>query len=85
MSEQRDRAIDRLKIRAEMRSAHEIEDTGVIDQRALRRAKNKSLPPPLSWAATFLDTVPPQHRVWPLLLMILLGSVGYALTKGWIK
>jgi hypothetical protein len=87
MSKERDLAIERLKIRAEMRSAHELEDSVVINQRASMRVedKPKSLPPPLSWAAHFLNSIPAQHRVWPLLLMIILGAVGFALSKGWIK
>lgn len=70
-----------------MRSHDELEDSRVIRDRASIRVegKPKSLPPPLSWAAAFLNSVPSQHRVWPLLLMIILGALGYALSKGWIK
>ncbi len=84
--EERDRALARLEVRAEMRSAHEIEDTKVIDQRASLRVpkSKKSLPPPFSYAKAFLDSVPPQHRVWPLILGMLLGALIYAKAKGWL-
>lgn len=83
---ERDLAIERLKVRAEMRSAHEIEDSKVISDRASLRVppSKKSLPPPFSYALEFLKSVPPQHRVWPLLLGMLLAGLGYAKAKGWI-
>ena len=80
---ERDLALERLTVRAEMRSAHEIEDTKVIQDRASLRVAKKSLPPPFSWAYRFLNAVPPQHRVWPLLLGMVIAAAGYAKAKGW--
>lgn len=82
---ERELAIERLRVRAEMRSAHEIEDTKVINQRASLRVqeKKKSIPPPFSYALAFLQSVPPRHRVWPLILGMLLAAAGYAKAKGW--
>lgn len=80
-----ERSLARLEERAIMRSSHEIEDSVVINQRASLRVPKakKSLPPPFSYLHAFIESVPPQHRVWPLLLAMILGAVGFAKVKGW--
>ena len=81
----RDRALTELTVRAEMRSNHEFEDSVVIDQRATLRTPKpkKSLPPPLSYIHRFLISVPSHHRIWPLLLGMVLAAIGFAKIKGW--
>jgi len=80
---ERDLALERLTVRAEMRSAHEIEDTKVIQDRASLRVGKKSLPPPFSWAYQFVTVVPAHQRFWIIIIGMLLGAAGYAKAKGW--
>jgi hypothetical protein len=68
-------ATERLKIRAEMRSHGDQEDTGVIEREALSRApKSESHPPRSKIALRVLDTLPPWGRV--IVLLAIIGALG---------
>lgn len=74
-TEEGKRAIERLKVRREMRSMDLEEDSQVIEQEAhSRAAKPPSLPPPFSWALgavmAVVQLVPKRQRLWPVMLML---------------
>jgi hypothetical protein len=94
--ERRKLAIQRLKVRAEMRSAHELEDSVVIQQRAEERQKAASLAPPsgngtahgpFAWLVqpviAVLKLVPPPHRVFIAGLLVLTVFAGIGKARGW--
>jgi hypothetical protein len=93
-------AIERLKIRAEMRSnPDEEEDTGVIDQRAAERMKPISSVPPSKRGTigevfrgllAVLNTLSPTGRlVFLLVLLAVLATstspAWFASVKGWLR
>lgn len=61
---ERELAIERLRIRAEMRSEEEIEDSGVIHMRAEERQKQKESEPPTKVLLGIL-AVPLKAKGWP--------------------
>lgn len=71
-TEDRKLALERLRVRAEMRSMDLEEDSKVIDQEARSRAATKDVPPPLSWVIAVVRLVPPAQRLWPVLMVLLL-------------
>jgi len=82
------RALERLKVRREMRSMDLEEDSQVIEQEAHSRAgKPPSLPPPFSWALgavmAVVQLVPKRQRLWPVMLLLGLAA-GYAAHKAGI-
>ncbi len=92
---ERKAAIEPLRYRAELRSAGEEEDTGVIEQVAASRApKSSSVPVPARGVVAVLRELPPAWR-GPVLIFVvgvaaasLIGGgfVGSLLTKlGWVK
>jgi len=88
--EDRNLAIERLRARAELRSADLEEDTGQIEVTALSRApKSSSTPAPARGIVAVLNTLPAWSR--PIVLVIfglLLGGGGlWALLAraGWVK
>ena len=89
-------ALERLSARAEMRSAHEIEDSVVIQQRAEERLqasmapKSTSTPPtgPTAWIVqpviTIAKVVPGPQRIYVLLLLASLAVFwGIGKARGW--
>lgn len=88
--EKRKLAIQKLKVRAEMRSApDEEENSVVIQQRAEARiaaSKSPSVPPqgPFGWlvhpVVSVIKLVPPPHRVFiaGLLVLVIFAGVGKA-------
>lgn len=92
--ERRKLAIQRLKVRAEMRSAHELEDSQVIQQRAEERHAASSAPKseatpqgPFTWAVQpvvmVIKLVPPPHRVFLACLLVLVLFAGFGKSRGW--
>jgi hypothetical protein len=82
------RALERLKVRREMRSMDLEEDSQVIEQEAQSRAAPApSLPPPFSWVLgavmAVVQLVPKRQRLWPVLMLLGLGA-GYAAHKAGI-
>jgi len=87
-------AIERLKIRAEMRSnPDEEEDSAVIDLRveeAKRKQATGSVPAPARGIGYVLDRIPEGQRVWVVLILALVfvalagGSGWLASVKGWL-
>jgi hypothetical protein len=67
--EDRKLALERLRVRREMRSMDLEEDSQVIEREAQSRA-GKSIPPPLSWLVAIVRLVPPKQRVWPVLMVL---------------
>lgn len=83
-------AIERLRVRAEMRSAGDVEDSTVIEQEAQSRAPKKadSTPAPARGIVAVLNTLPPWGRVIFLLAVVVaLVSSGltWATLSGWLK
>ena len=72
-SDDRKLALERLRVRREMRSMDLEEDSQVIEREAHSRAA-KTVPPPLSWVLAVVRLVPPKQRVWPVLLLIGLAA-----------
>ena len=66
--EDRQRARAELEIRAELKSADEVEDTGVIEREALSRApKSSSTPPRAKFVLAMLNAKPS----WQMVIIIL--------------
>lgn len=89
-ADERRRARTELEIRAELKSAGDDEDTGVIEREALSRApKSSSVPAPARGLIAVLNTLPGWGRVVILALLIgFLGGSGlWALLGrlGWMK
>lgn len=88
MADDRERKLELAKLteRVETRkrnrllSTPEEENTGVIESRAIERVKKSDPPPtgPFSWLVSpilsLVRSVPPQHRVWPVMLILLLSG-----------
>lgn len=74
---QRQLALERLKVREEMRSVDLEEDTAVIEKRALERVGQQAASPQQSWLNAVLELikqVPPAHKVivvFPIVLFTL--------------
>lgn len=79
----RELAVERLKIRAEMRSEHgEEEDTGVIHLRADERVAKGSDPPKIARGIVhILDAIKTPAQV--LALAILVGALVGLILHGW--
>ena len=78
-------ALIRLRVRREMRSAGDEEDSGLIDVEAKSR-REKSVPAPARGLKAILETLPPWGRVvflLALLAAIVASGVGAKLA-GWI-
>lgn len=75
-------AIERLRIRAEMRSEHEVEDTGVIHLRAQERVTERegSVPAPARGIRVVLTAVDSWQKVAALLILVAGLLAGY-----WLK
>ena len=65
------RALERLKVRREMRSMNEEEDSQVIEREALSR-RPQSVPAPARGIVAILDKLPPWGRV--IVLVVLIGA-----------
>lgn len=65
--------LEKLKVRAEMRSADELENSAVIAERAESRApKSSSTPAPARGLVAVLNTLPPWGRV---IVLVMLGAL----------
>ncbi len=76
-------AIERIRVRAELRSAPDKEeDTGVIESEALKRrdAPVSSTPPHAKSIVAVLSVIPAWQR--GIVLLALLGLIGYAVGHG---
>jgi len=76
-------AIERLRVRQELRSAHDIEDTGVIEAEASKRTAAppaSSTPPHAKSVVAVLSVLPAWQR--GIVLLALLGLIGYAVGHG---
>jgi len=80
-------AIERLKVRAEMRSAGEDELSDVINQRAVSRTeappKSASVPSPARGLIAVLNALPPWSR--PVVVLALIAAIAVPGSKfaGW--
>ena len=83
-ADERKQALERLRVRAEMRSAGDDEDSTVIEQQAVSR-RPKSEPPHVRGVVAILQTLPPWGRVLVLLaLLAVIASGGLAAkVAGW--
>ena len=79
---ERELALERLRIRAEMRSEHEVEDTGVIHLRAEQRVAERegSIPAPARGIRVVLTAVDSWQKVAALLILVVGLLAGY-----WLK
>lgn len=81
--------LEKLKVRAELKSADLEEDTGLIEIEAkLRAEKQSSTPAPAKGIVAILNTLPPWGRVAVLLALLGVvaasGMVGAMLSRlGW--
>ena len=74
-------AIERVKVRAEMRSAGDEEDTGVIEREALSRApKSSSTPPRARFVLALLNAKPSWQMV-----IIVLATIGAIVGGGALR
>lgn len=80
-------AIERLKVRAELRSADELEDTGVIEQKARQRTeappKTDSVPAHAKGLIAVLNALPAWSR--PIIVLALIAAIAVPGSKmaGW--
>ena len=83
-AEERKQALERLRIRAELRSAGDEEDSQVIEQQAISR-RPKSDPAPVRGLVAILNTLPPWGRVLVVLALLAVVASGGLAAKvaGW--
>ena len=79
-------AVERLKVRAEMRSINEEEDTGVVNVRAEERVAKASESPPKDSIARqlvyVLNALPPWSRPIVLIVLVLVfAGSGWSLAS----
>lgn len=79
---ERERSIERLRVRAEMRSEHEEEDTGVIHLRADERIAKRASDPPtrlgvIAVAFQFANSFP----AWGKVIVALASIAAYVALK----
>jgi hypothetical protein len=91
-TEERRYAVERVKVRAELRSAHEEEDSVTIDRNALERtqAKPSSTPPKAKAIAAVLNAKPSWSMVAVVAIfaaVIVSGALGPAVkvVVGWFS
>lgn len=87
---ERQHAIERIKVRAEMRSAHEIEDSEVIEREALSRHPHSSTPAPAKGVVAVLSAKPSWQMVAIVAIVATAAATGalrpvVSIVTGWFK
>lgn len=79
-TEDRKLALERLRVRAEMRSAGDDEDSNVIEREALSRAPISSVPARAKGIVAILNTLPAWSR--PLIVLAAIAAATLAVLGG---